>query len=109
MSRSFDGSSGGGLPLIEVGVRGPRGDSGVLVRAPAREALVWDLENEIASTRRSWQPERGGWWIAMSYFDTVLDIVLRTFPAVRVRYSDRDERILADETDETGSVRPRAS
>jgi hypothetical protein len=102
-----------GLPLIEVGVRGPRGDVGVLVRAPAREALVWDLENEIASTRRVWQPEQGGWWVATSYFDTVLDIVLRTFPAVRIRYSAQDERILLadepDEPDETDYAHHRAS
>jgi hypothetical protein len=61
------------------------------VRGAVGEALVWDLENEIVSNRRLQLDEEEGWWVASSYFDTTLDIVLRFFPSVLVRYPDTGE------------------
>ena len=86
-------------PTVELGARGPRGESGFLVRGELSEALVWDLENEIASHRRLQLDDDDGWWVASSYFDTTLDIVLRFFPSVLVRYPDTgEERVVhADE------------
>ena len=82
-------------PVVELGVRGPRGEAGFLVQADFPEGLVWDLEHEIVSSRRSWLSAEEGWWIASSYFDTALDIILRFFPSVRVRYPDTgEERLL---------------
>ena len=78
-------------PTVELGARGPRGESGFLVRGPFGEALVWDLENEIVSNRRLQLQKGEGWWVASSYFDTTLDIVLRFFPSVLVRYPDTGE------------------
>ncbi len=93
-------------PTLEVGVRGPRGAAGLRLQAPNAEAMVWDLENEIASARRFRLSNEEGWWIASSYFDTVLDIVLRFFPSVRILYSDTgEERVLhAAEPLEEGGV-----
>ena len=86
-------------PIVQLGVRGPRGEAGFLLRAPTVEPLIWDLEHEIVSARRAWRIEDQGWWIASSYFDTAIDIVLRFFPTVRIRYPESgEERILyADE------------
>ena len=78
-------------PIVELGARGPRGESGFLVRGPFGEALVWDLENEIVSHRRLQLQKDEGWWVASSYFDTTLDIVLRFFPSVLIRYPDTGE------------------
>lgn len=82
-------------PVFELGVRGPRGEIGFLIQADFPEGLVWDLEHEIVSSRRAWLSADEGWWVASSYFDTALDIVLRFFPSVRVRYPDTgEERLL---------------
>ena len=81
-------------PTVELGARGPRGEAGFLVRGAVGEALVWDLENEIVSNRRLQLEEEEGWWVASSYFDTTLDIVLRFFPSVLVRYPDTGEEKL---------------
>ena len=82
-------------PTVELGARGPRGESGFLVRGSFGEALVWDLENEIVSHRRLQLQKDDGWWVASSYFDTTLDIVLRFFPSVLVRYPDTgEERVI---------------
>ena len=78
-------------PTVELGARGPRGEAGFLVRGAVGEALVWDLENEIVSNRRLQLEDQDGWWVASSYFDTTLDIVLRFFPSVLVRYPDTGE------------------
>jgi hypothetical protein len=77
-------------PTIEMGVPGPRGEDGIVLRAPRRDELLWDLEMEIAVVRRAWLPDRDGWWIASSYFNTVLGLVLRTFPSVLVLGEDED-------------------
>jgi hypothetical protein len=69
-------------PTIEQGVRGPRNEDGLFLRAPRSEELLWDLETEIVSARRVWIEEREGWWIAASYLDTVVTLVLRSFPSV---------------------------
>lgn len=69
-------------PTIELHVAGPRNDAGFVLRAPRDEALVWDLENEVVTSRRVWLPEREAWWIAASYLQTVLEVVLRSFPSV---------------------------
>ena len=79
------------MPVRRLHARGPRGESGFLVRGPFGEALVWDLENEIVSHRRLQLQKDEGWWVASSYFDTALDIVLRFFPSVLVRYPDTGE------------------
>ena len=86
-------------PTVELGARGPRGEAGFLVRGALGEALVWDLENEIVSNRRLQLEHEEGWWVASSYFDTTLDIVLRFFPSILVRYPDTgEERVIhADE------------
>jgi hypothetical protein len=71
-------------PVIERGITGPHQQPGFLLRAPRLETLIWDLEREIASTRQFWQEDRGAWWIASSYLDTAIQIVLRSFPSVLV-------------------------
>jgi hypothetical protein len=83
-------------PTIEPGVRGPRGEDGFLLRAPLLEELVWDLEAEVVTTRRAWIDERGAWWIASSYRDTVVAVVLRTFPSVLVLGGDEDRLLSRD-------------
>ncbi len=37
---------------IQLGVRGPAGQEGFVLDAPANEALDWDIRHEIASTPR---------------------------------------------------------
>lgn len=86
-------------PTLQLGFVGPRGDAGMLLRAPAVEALVWDLDNEISSARCVWMDEHQGWWIAFSYLDTVIDVVLRFFPALRVRDARGGEQVVSRETD----------
>lgn len=83
------------VPVFELGVRGPRGEAGFLIQAEFPEAVVWDIENEIVSARRAWLSSDEGWWVASSYFDTALDIVLRFFPSVLIRYPETgEERML---------------
>jgi hypothetical protein len=79
------------VPVVELGVRGPRGDVGFLLSASTAEAFVWDLEHEIVSSRRQWEGTKKGWWIASSYLDTTIDIALRFFPAIRVRDAETGE------------------
>lgn len=82
------------MPILELGARGPRGEAGFILRGALPEAVLWDIENEIVSARRM-QVTKSGWWVASSYFDTILDIVLRFFPSVLVRYPDTgDERVV---------------
>ena len=83
-------------PSIERGVQGRRNEEGILLRAPVREELVWDLEAEIVSARREWVEERQAWWIAASYFDTVVRLVLRSFPSVLVLGPDEDRLLSRD-------------
>ena len=81
-------------PTIEKGVRGPRAERGILLRAQESEELVWDLEMEIAPARREWLGEGQGWWIASSYLDTVVAIVLRSYPSVLV-FGTEEDRLLS--------------
>ena len=81
-------------PTIERGVPGPRSEQGIILKAPRSEELVWDLEAEIMSARRVWMDDRMGWWIAESYIDTVVVIVLRSFPSVLV-LGDEEDRLLS--------------
>lgn len=83
-------------PILEEGVVGPRGEDGFLLRAPYSEALAWDIEDEVVRPRRVWQPERSAWWIAASYRDTVIDVVLRSFPSVLVLGRDEDRLLSRD-------------
>jgi hypothetical protein len=82
-------------PTLETGVLGPREREGLLLRADSDETLAWDLANEITSTACTWMEERGGWWIDASYFDTTVDIVLRSFGSVLVLDGDRGDRLLS--------------
>jgi hypothetical protein len=86
-------------PSIEQGVRGPRNELGLLLRAPHSEELIWDLEAEIVSARRAWLDERQAWWIATAYLQTVLALVLRSFPSVLVMGSEEDRLISRDAID----------
>jgi hypothetical protein len=87
-------------PTVELGARGPRGEAGFLLHGALPEAVEWDLENEIVSSRR-FRLEKEGWWVASSYFDTTLDIALRFFPSVLVRYPEGEERVVdADDAPE---------
>ncbi|MQA89104.1 MAG: hypothetical protein GEU90_02535 [Gemmatimonas sp.] len=83
-------------PTIEQDVQGSRGERGILLRAPASEALAWDLETEIVSTRCRWIEERQAWWIASSYFETVVSIVLRSFGSVLVIGLEEDRLLSRD-------------
>jgi hypothetical protein len=85
-------------PTIERGVRGRRGEDGILLRAPRSEALSWDLEMEVAAARREWLSDRQAWWIAASYYRTVISIVLRSHPSVLVLGTDEDRMISRDGT-----------
>lgn len=85
-----------GTPTLEMGVAGPKGEKGLLLRAPAREELQWDLEAEVVSARCLWMQERGAWWIASSYFDTVVAVVLRSFPSVLVLGEEEDRLLSRD-------------
>jgi hypothetical protein len=85
-------------PTIEQGVQGPRGERGLFLRAPANEALTWDLEMEILSARRRWIEDRQAWWIAGSYLDTVIMIVLRSFPSVLLLGPTEDRLLSRDGT-----------
>lgn len=87
----------GVTPIIELDVPGgPRREPGFLVHAPYREELAWDLENEVVSTRRHWVAERGAWWIASSYLEPVVGIVLRSFSSVLVRGVNEDRLLSRD-------------
>lgn len=82
-------------PTLEGGVAGPRGQLGYLLRAPQDEALSWDLANEITSTGCRWMDERAGWWIATSYFDTAVELVLRAFSSVLVLDGADGDRLIS--------------
>ena len=86
-------------PTLQRGVPGPKGHAGYLLRAPRGEALTWDLENEIASTGLHWLGEHGGWWIAAAYYETALDVLLRSFPAVLVLDPVAGDQLVTRETD----------
>jgi hypothetical protein len=83
-------------PTIEEGVQGPRQENGLLLKAPRVETLLWDLEMEVAAARRLWMPERDGWWIAASYLQTVIAVVLRSFPSVLLIGADEDRLLSRD-------------
>jgi hypothetical protein len=80
-------------PTIEFGVPGPHQQQGFILRATRLETLVWDLENEVASTSRIWRDEHGAWWMAASYFDSVIQIVLRSFSSVLVMNHGEHDRL----------------
>jgi hypothetical protein len=86
-------------PTIEQGVSGPKGESGILLRAPISEELHWDLEMEVATARRYWSADRDGWWVAASYLQTVVGIVLRSFPSVLVLGPHEDRLLSRDGSD----------
>jgi hypothetical protein len=83
-------------PTIEEGVPGPRAERGFLLRAPLTEELIWDLEMEVAAVRRLWMPDLHGWWIASSYLQTVVSLVLRSFPSVLVIGQTEDHLLSRD-------------
>lgn len=83
-------------PSIEPGVQGPRSEEGFLLRAPQCEELKWDLETEVVSARRLWIEEREAWWIATSYLETVIALVLRSFPSVLVIGESEDRLVSRD-------------
>jgi hypothetical protein len=80
-------------PTVELGVVGSRGDDGMLLRAPMVETLLWDIDSEITSARRAWSDDLGGWWIDVSYLQTVLQITLRSFPSVMVLNGPDGDRV----------------
>jgi hypothetical protein len=86
-------------PTIEHGVRGPRNEFGLLLRAPYREELAWDIEMEIVSARREWVQERQAWWVATAYLQTLVVLVLRSYPSVLVLGPDEDRLISRDAID----------
>lgn len=90
MSPNSSRDAVGAPPRVELGARGPRGEAGFLLRGTLPEAVLWDIENEIVSNRRL-RIGKSRWWVASSYFDTTLDIVLRFFPSVLIRYPDTGE------------------
>ena len=83
-------------PSIELGVNGRNGERGLLLRAPRSETLEWDLEAEIVSARRIWLEDRQAWWIAAPYHQTVIAIVLRSFPSVMVFDEAQDQLLSRD-------------
>lgn len=82
-------------PTLEARVIGPRGREGYMLHAVSDETLAWDLANEIASTRCIWMDARHGWWIDASYFDTAVDIVLRSFGSVLILDQQGSDRLLS--------------
>lgn len=82
-------------PTIELGVRGPRGEPGLLLRAPADETLLWDLEAEVVSARRRWRDDLGGWWVDASYLQTVIDLTLRSFSSVLLLHDREGDRLIS--------------
>ena len=83
-------------PSIELDVPGRHGESGMLLRAPVSEELDWDLDAEVASSRRRYLEDRGAWWIAAPYYQTLVSIVLRSFPSVMVYGTDEDRLLSRD-------------
>lgn len=83
-----------GTPSIERGIPGRAGEQGLLLRAPRNETLEWDLEAEIGSARRVWLVDRQAWWISAAYYQTVIAIVLRSFPSVMV-FDDTEDQLLS--------------
>lgn len=94
-----------GTPTVECGVAGPRGQRGLLVRAPANETLAWDLESEIVPTCCLWWEQQHGWWVAAPYLSTVIDAVLRSFTAVVILDRERGDRLVS--RDRRGVLRER--
>lgn len=95
---SRPGFSGGPIaptPTIELGVRGPRGEAGFLLRAHGEEALAWDIEHEIVSARRCLAPDCDGWWVDASYLETVVEVTLRTFSSVLLLGAAEGDRLLS--------------
>ena len=84
-----------GTPTLEAGVVGPRGREGYFLRAVHDETLTWDLANEIASHSCVWSEDRRGWWIDATYFDTAVDVVLRSFGSVLVLDGAGTDRLLS--------------
>jgi hypothetical protein len=84
-------------PTIEVGVSGPRGEEGFLLRAPFSESLAWDVENEVLRPRRVWIEEYSGWWIAAGYLEGIVDAVLRSFSSVLVLGPEEDILLSRDQ------------
>jgi len=82
-------------PTLEVGVMGLRERDGLLLRADSNETLAWDIANDITSTACTRMEELGGWWIEASYFDTTVDIVLRSFGSVLVLDRVAGDRLLS--------------
>lgn len=82
-------------PTIELGVSGARGEPGFLLRARFDEALVWDLEVEVVSARRRWVDELGGWWVDVSYLQTVIDLTLRSFSSVLLLHGSDGDRLVS--------------
>ncbi|CAN5655333.1 hypothetical protein BH23GEM8_BH23GEM8_23510 [soil metagenome] len=78
-------------PVIECGVIGPHRQQGFLLRASRLETLTWDLDSEVASSRLMWHEDRSAWWVASSYLDTVIRIVLRSFPSVLVMHEEHGD------------------
>jgi hypothetical protein len=93
---AFSGRDHFGTPTIEQGVPGPRDEPGLLLRAPWREELVWDLETEIVSARRQWVEESHSWWVAEAYLETVVSVVLRSFPSVLLLGAGEDRLLSRD-------------
>lgn len=83
-------------PTIEMGVTGPGRERGFVFLAPRSEGLLWDVESEIASSRRHWREDLGGWWIAGSYYRAVLGIAFRFFPSILVMENGEDRLISRD-------------
>lgn len=86
-------------PSIEERVPGPRGELGILLKTPPSEELAWDLEMEIVSARRVWLEKPQAWWIATAYLQTVIALVLRTFPSVLIVGEEEDRLVSRDGRD----------
>jgi hypothetical protein len=82
-------------PTIELGVAGPRGEPGFLLRARHDEKLVWDLDTEVGSARRRWMDEVSGWWVDISYLQTVIDLTLRSFSSVLLLHGSDGDRLVS--------------
>lgn len=93
--REFPGGPISPTPTIELGVQGPRGEAGFLLRAHGDEALAWDIEHEVVSARRCPAPECDGWWVDASYLETVVEVTLRTFSSVLVLGAAGGDRLLS--------------
>lgn len=91
----FPGDAIPPTPTIELGVPGPRGEAGLLLRAHGNEALAWDVEHEIVSARRCRAVDCDGWWVDASYLETVVELTLRTFSSVLLLRGADGDRLLS--------------